>query len=104
MYNNKANLYWPIHEPLIQIHSTQANSTNSDESRCGQKYVPFEENFILDILCSYAYKSEADRIEAEMISTLRTLGKNGYNVMNGNPLKDLKKFNYLQSKKRKFNT
>jgi hypothetical protein len=54
--------------------------------------------FVLDILHSCVNKAESDRVEAETIMSLKTLGKSGYNVMKGNPTKD-PKFNYLRSKK-----
>jgi hypothetical protein len=43
-------------------------------------------------------KAESDKVEAETIMALKMLGRNGYNVMKGNPTKD-PKFNYLHSKK-----
>ena len=63
-----------------------------------QKYIPFKSHFVLEILHSCAHKAESDRVEAETIMTLKTLGKHGYNVMKGNPTKD-PKFNYLRSRK-----
>jgi hypothetical protein len=43
-------------------------------------------------------KAKIDKVEAEILPTLKTLGINDYNVMKGNPNKDTK-FNYLCSKK-----
>jgi hypothetical protein len=63
-----------------------------------KKYIPFEKLFVLDIFHFCVNKAKIDKVEAEILPTLKTLGINDYNVMKGNPNKDTK-FNYLCSKK-----
>lgn len=66
----------------------------------GDKFMPFIEYFILEILWSCSHKVEVDIIEVQMIIEFKTLGANGYNVMKGDSMKDLKHFIYLYLKKK----
>lgn len=62
-----------------------------------KKYKPFEEFLKMDVLYKTTNKNKCHRIELDMITTLQTLGKNGYNITKGNPYKD-SKLKYLRSK------